>query len=76
VNQALAKLTAGKSFTPTQRKWLDRIRRHPVVNLTIEKDDFDSLPVFADFGGWGKVNKDFGDALAPLIEEINTYIAA
>jgi type I restriction enzyme R subunit len=76
VNHAFGKLTAGKAFTPQQQKWLDRIRQHLVVNLTIEKEDFDGLPVFADFGGWGKANKDFSDRLLPLIQEINTYIAA
>ncbi|HEY1686488.1 MAG TPA: type I restriction-modification enzyme R subunit C-terminal domain-containing protein [Tepidisphaeraceae bacterium] len=76
VNQALDKLMAGKAFTPQQQKWIDRIRQHLIVNLTIEKDDFDGLPVFADFGGWGKANQDFSDTLMPLIQEINTYIAA
>ena len=76
VNYAFTKFTAGKSFTPPQMKWLERIRQHLVVNLTIEKEDFDGLPVFADFGGWGKANKDFGDTLIPLIQQINTYVAA
>jgi type I restriction enzyme R subunit len=76
VDRAFAKLTAGKSFSPQQQKWLDRIRLHLVQNLTIEEDDFEHLPVFADFGGWGKANKDFGGQLVPLITEINAAIAA
>ena len=76
VAKAFATLTTGKSFTPHQQKWLDRIRNHLIVNLTIEKDDFDGLPVFADFGGWGKADKDFAGNLMPLIQEINAAVAA
>jgi type I restriction enzyme R subunit len=76
VAKAFASLTAGKSFTPQQQKWLDRIRNHLVVNLTLEKDDFDGLPVFADFGGWGKADKDFAGQLATIIQEINASVAA
>lgn len=45
-------------------------------NLTIEKDDFEHLPVFADFGGWGNADKDFRGQLMPLVQEISTAIAA
>ncbi len=76
VTLALGRLTAGKSFTPPQQKWLDRIRQHLIVNLTIEKDDFDGLPVFADFGGWGKADRDFTGQLLPFIAEINEAVAA
>jgi type I restriction enzyme, R subunit len=76
VDSAFAKLTAGKAFTPQQQKWLDRIRLHLVQNLTIERDDFEHLPVFADFGGWSKADKDFGGNLMPLVMEMNAAIAA
>jgi type I restriction enzyme R subunit len=76
VTKAFAALTTGKTFTPQQQKWLDRIRNHLIVNLTIEKDDFDGLPIFADFGGWGKADKDFAGNLMPLIQEINAAVAA
>jgi type I restriction enzyme, R subunit len=74
VDRALTKLATGKTFTPDQQKWLERIRQHLVINLTIEKDDFDYLPVFADFGGWTRANKDFGDQLIPLISDLNAAI--
>jgi type I restriction enzyme R subunit len=75
VAKAFGVLTAGKSFTPQQQKWLDRIRNHLVVNLTIEKDDFDGLPVFADFGGWSRAETDFTGQLIPLIQQINAAVA-
>jgi type I restriction enzyme R subunit len=76
VERAMSGLTAGRQFTPEQQKWLDRIRSHLVENLTIDRDDFDVVPVFYDAGGWGKANKVFGDALADLLKEINRAIAA
>ena len=76
VDRAIANLTAGKTFTPDQQKWLDRIRQHLVVNLTIEEDDFDSLPIFADFGGWARANSDFRGHLSPLISALNAHVAA
>src|SRR5207248_7574584 len=71
VDRAFAKLAAGKVFTPEQQKWVGRIRLHLVQNLTIAKDDFEDVPVFANFGGWGKANRDFGGQLMPMISEIN-----
>jgi hypothetical protein len=41
------KLSAGKTFTPGQQAWLDRIRAHLVVSLSIEKDDFELIGVLA-----------------------------
>jgi type I restriction enzyme R subunit len=76
VDQAFAKLTAGQSFTSQQEKWLDRIRLHLVQNLTIEKADFEYLPVFADFGGWWRANTDFGGQLLPFIGDMNTAVAS
>ena len=71
-----AAASAGASFTPQQQRWLDRIRLHLVQNLTIEKEDFEFLPVFADFGGWGKADRDFSGQLMPLVAELNAAIAA
>lgn len=76
VNQAFAKFTGGKSFTPQQQKWLDRIRQHLIANLTIDRNDFDQMPVLADHGGWGKADRDFGGQLLPLLVEFNAAVAA
>jgi len=76
VDRAFAKLTSGKTFTPQQQKWLDRIRLHLVQNLTVDKDDFESLPVFADYGGWSRANGDFGGQLDKLVRDVNEAIAA
>jgi type I restriction enzyme R subunit len=76
VENAFAKITAGRTFTPEQEQWLGRIREHLRANLTIDQDDFETLPVFTRFGGWGKVSKVFGPELPQLIKQLNQAIAA
>ena len=49
---------------------------HLRANLTIDQDDFETLPVFTRFGGWGKVSKVFGPELPQLIKQLNQAIAA
>src|SRR5207253_4877732 len=77
VECAFAKVTSGKSFTPDEQKWLDRIREHLRQNLSIEREDFDVMPVFSDAGGWGAVRRLFGEKkLDRLIHDLNEAIAA
>lgn len=76
VGRAVQKIVQSKSFTDEQLKWLSLIQEHLVQNLTIEEDDFASLPIFERLGGIGKARKVFGNQLQPLIEELNLAIAA
>jgi type I restriction enzyme R subunit len=76
VTRAFDRLTAGKQFTPAQQAWLDRIREHLVQNLSIDREDFDDLPVFARYGGWMKADRDFEGKLIEILTEINEAIAA
>jgi type I restriction enzyme R subunit len=77
VERAFDKVTAGKTFTPDQQKWLDRIREHLRANLSIDREDFEVIPIFADAGGWGVARKAFGDTkLEALLHEFNEAIAA
>jgi type I restriction enzyme R subunit len=76
VEHAFKAVTDGRTFTPEQEQWLDRIREHLRANLTIDQDDFETLPVFTRFGGWGKVSKVFGPELPQLIKQLNQAIAA
>jgi type I restriction enzyme, R subunit len=75
VKLAIAKITSGKNFTPEQIQWIDRIEGHMVENLTIDPDDFDTLPVFNRVGGWGRANKVFGGQLPQLINQFNEAVA-
>ena len=74
--KAISAVSAGKTFTPEQQQWLDRIRASLVENLSIDPDDFDVLPTLEGAGGWGKANKVFGGRLEELIRELNQAIAA
>jgi type I restriction enzyme R subunit len=76
VDRALTGLTAGKVITAEQQPWLDRIRAHLVENLSIERDDFDDLPIFNRLGGWKPANDAFGGQLVPFLAQINEAIAA
>jgi len=77
VERAFTKVTSGKSFTPDEQKWLDRIREHLRQNLSIEREDFDVMPVFSDAGGWGAVRRLFGEKkIDTLIHDLNEAIAA
>jgi len=76
VSKAFDKVTEGKSFTADQLLWLDRIRAHLTANLSIDKEDFDYIPVFADYGGWSKASRVFEGQLVTLITEFNRAVAA
>ena len=65
----------GQTFTPAQRKWLDAIKDHIASSLRIEPDDFEDVP-FNQWGGLGGVYHAFGDALNPLLDELNERLAA
>jgi type I restriction enzyme, R subunit len=76
VERAIATITNGRSFTPEQEQWLGRIREHLRSNLTIDRDDFEVLPVFTRYGGWGRASRAFGPELTILIKDLNQAIAA
>lgn len=61
---------AGRTFTPEQLAWLERIRDHVAGSLAISADDFQYAP-FIQHGGLGKAGQVFGAQLAPLLDELN-----
>lgn len=76
VQRAFATITAGREFNKEQQKWLDRIRAHLAVSLTIDRGDFESVPVLLDPGGWNPADGAFGGRLNELLQEINMAMAA
>jgi type I restriction enzyme R subunit len=76
VERAFRRLAAGHEFTSEQQRWLDRIRIHMIENLSIDRDDFDLVPVFTREGGWAAARRVFADRLDSLIRELNEAIAA
>lgn len=76
VAAAIARVASGKEFSVEQAKWLDYIRQHLVVNLSIDREDFETVPVLSNRGGWGRADKVFGGALADLLEHLNRELVA
>jgi type I restriction enzyme R subunit len=76
VQRAFDSVMRGKQFTDDQRQWLDRIREHLIVNLSIDKEDFEVIQVFTRFGGWGRANRVFNNQLGNILQELNEAIAA
>ncbi len=76
VERAVAKVCAGRTFTPAQHQWLERIRQHLVANLSVGRDDFEDVPVLHDAGGWGAASRAFDGRLDELIDDLNEAIAA
>jgi len=76
VERAFDQVMEGKYFSPAQHLWLDRIKSHLIANLSIDKEDFDYIPVFADYGGWNRANGIFEGELPNLIIEFNQAVAA
>jgi type I restriction enzyme R subunit len=76
VSAAIAQVTANRELTDEQEKWMERIRQHLVQNLSIEPEDFDDIPLFADRGGWGRANKTFDGELTDLLDQLNEELVA
>ena len=76
VGRAFDRLAAKQKFTPDQGKWLGRIREHLVANLSIDEDDFETVPVLQNAGGWGNANRAFNGKLPTLLKAFNEAIAA
>lgn len=75
VQRAFEEVTNGKKFTFEQQQWLERIKDHLIENLSVEKDDFELVPLFVQFGGWNKANRTFDNKLEPLLHAFNSTIA-
>jgi type I restriction enzyme R subunit len=75
VERAFEKVTAGNTFTPEQEQWLGRIREHLRENLSLDRDDFDLIPIFANHGGLAVVRRIF-PKLDDLIHDLNEAMAA
>lgn len=76
VERAIAAVTLGKTFDADQENWLRFIREHLIDKLSIDDEDFEYQPIFADRGGLGKARNVFGNDFDPMVRELNAAIAA
>jgi type I restriction enzyme, R subunit len=76
VDAAVKHVSAGRALTDDQARWLDYIRQHLVHNLSIDRDDFDNVPILANRGGWGRANRVFDGQLEELLAEVHKELIA
>jgi type I restriction enzyme R subunit len=76
VSRAFEKVRAGRTFTAEQKQWLELIEAHLIENLTIDRQDFDILPVFTRRGGLSQATRIFGGMLDDVVNALNEAIAA
>lgn len=65
----------GHTFTSEQMEWLFMIKDHIASSVSIEMDDFDSVP-FNQRGGAVRVYQLFGNELNSIMGELNEVLAA
>ena len=76
VDAAISSVCAGRTLTDAQDRWMSFIRQHLVQNLSIERDDFDAIPVLADRGGWRVADRTFEGHLNELLVDLNRALVA
>jgi type I restriction enzyme R subunit len=76
VNHAVDRVIAGRQLTDAQATWMEYIRQHLVQNLSIDREDFDAIPILSGHGGWGRANRVFDGRLAELLDELNEGLVA
>jgi len=75
IDKAFEKICQSRHFTKEQEKWLDLIRHHMIKNLLVEKDDFDSLPIFTREGiTFNSLNRIFDGKLNVILSELNEAV--
>jgi type I restriction enzyme, R subunit len=76
VNKVIAEIKFENEYTPEQLEWLDYIKEYLIVNLAIETEVFDIVPILERHGGLSKARKIFGNNLEILIQELNYRLTA
>lgn len=76
VQRAIERVLSGRSLSDEQTKWMDHIRRHLIANLSIDRDDFDNVPVLSNRGGWGRADRVFDGKLIELMADLNRELVA
>lgn len=76
VRAAVGKVAEGRSLTADQGQWLGYIEQHLIENLSIDRDDFDLIPVLSSHGGWGRANRVFDHRLSDLLDQLNEELVA
>lgn len=76
VRSAIAKVSYGRELTDEQAQWLGLIEQHLIKNLSIDREDFNLIPVLSARGGWGRANRAFDRQLDDWIAQLNEELVA
>jgi type I restriction enzyme R subunit len=76
VDLAVERVVAERELTDEQAKWMRHIRDHLVQNLSIDREDFDLVPVLSSRGGWRKADRVFDRHLEELLDDLNEELVA
>ena len=76
VNAAVAKVTAGRDLSADEQQWMEYIRLHLVQNLSINREDFEAVPILSSHGGWGRANRVFAGQLDRIVADLNRELVA
>lgn len=76
VQQAIDRISFRRQFTAEQVRWLDYIRQHLIANLSIDREDFETVPVLSSQGGWGRANRVFDGRLPDIVADLNREVVA
>jgi type I restriction enzyme R subunit len=73
VTKAMQKILSSRSWTPPQRKWLERIGKQLEVETIVDREAFDRGEFQAQ-GGFSRLNKIFDGHLEELLQELTDTI--
>jgi type I restriction enzyme R subunit len=71
VDKAMRKILATRSWTPPQRKWLERICQQLKTEVIVDREAFDRGAFKTQGGGFERLNRTFEGCLEEILVEIN-----
>ncbi|MCP2290966.1 type I restriction endonuclease subunit R [Nocardia amikacinitolerans] len=76
VKAAVDRVTAEVELTDEQQQWMGYIEQHLVQNLSIDRADFNLIPILSSRGGWRRAERVFDNHLSDLIQRLNEELVA
>ncbi|MEM9985146.1 MAG: type I restriction-modification enzyme R subunit C-terminal domain-containing protein [Bacteroidota bacterium] len=73
IKKAMDKIRASKEWNATQRKWLDRFESQLLQETVLQKENLDE-GIFAERGGFARLNKIFNEELGQLLDQLNEHL--
>lgn len=74
VDRAMKKILASQSWTPPQRKWLERIGKQMKAETIVDREALDKGEFKTQGGGFERLNKVFGGDLENIVIQIHENI--